>query len=235
MQRALPCTGQCYFQTHLCSAAQSGSSAALKRDTHSCELSATHGAVCVCCHGLGDSVRTCNSQLSHASPASTACAATSVQAMQCTHASHLYACVEGKGGPAHSLPASPEVAMCQQIRSNVCCSAAGRIRRTRFRDNFDIIVMHVLLLKPDSLMARCEGELPRTANRLNTTAGAHGHVKTRQSSFVICFRSIRLLSLTSTCFLGGVPIYVWNRPPCISPTTPPLEILKPDLPTSFSL
>ena len=177
--------------------------------------------------------RTCSTQLSRALPAHTPCAAQGGKAMRHIHASHLYASFHTRGGPACSLPAAPEALASWQIRSNVCCSAAGRIRGTRFRDNFDIIVMHELLLKPDSFTARCEGELPRTATRSNSTAGARGHIKTRQSSFVICFRSIRLLSVTSTCFLGGGPIYVCAPLSCISPTAPPSEKPRPGLPTSF--
>ena len=45
MQRALVCAGQCNFLTFLSSAPQSGSPAALKRDTHSCTLKLTHCAI----------------------------------------------------------------------------------------------------------------------------------------------------------------------------------------------
>ena len=177
----------------------------------------------------------CNSQLSHTLPACIVHASPSVHLRQHSHVPHLYACLEGKGGPAHSLPAFPEVAMCQQIRSNMACSAAGRFWRAKFRENFDIIVLHALMLKPGRCVPRCESKHPRTASSSKSTAGARGHIKTRQSSFVICVCTIRHFSWTSTCFFGSGPIYVWERPPCISPTAPPSEKPRPDLATSFAL
>ena len=122
--------------------------------------------------------------------------------------------------------------MCQQIRSNMACSTAGRFWRGASRDKFDIIVVHELLLLPDSFVPRCEFKNPRTANSPKSTAGQRGLIKTWQSSFVICVCSIRHLSFTSTCFFGSGPIYVWTRPLCISPSAPPSEKPRPDLPTS---
>jgi len=202
----LPNAGPCDYATCLRRVLQSGSPAALMRDTLTCVLKITRGAICL--HW---------------------------QAIQHSHASHLDACLEGREGPAHSTPAAPEAVESWQIRSTVCCSAAGHIRGTTFRDNFDIVMKYELRAKPDSLVARLEGKLPRAVSSSKSTAGAHGLVKTRQSCFVISLHAIRLLSWTSTCFLWRGPIYVWDRPPCISPTAPPPEKLRPGFPTSFSM
>ena len=168
-------------------------------------------------------------------PSNTPCATPSVHEKQHYHASHLDACLEGREGPVHSTTAAPEVVESWQTRSNVCCSAAGRFWRAKFKDNFDIIVLHALMLKPDSFVPRCVSKHPRTANSSKSTAGARGLIKTRQRSFVICVCAICFLSFTSRCFFGSGPIYVWARPLCISPTAPPSEKPRPDLATSFAL